>query len=598
MLKKIIIIFFLLSSFVYTIGQELDPIRQIKQLTINPPVTKFLIIGNKTFTGSKLKSLTKLGDRSLFSFPQFTEEELEKDIRRIKSFYQSNGFYFVSVEQMVSFGFRKTSAEIILHVNEGVRTRISDIKIVGVCNFKIFEIESNINSKPNTYFNPFQVYEDRNKIFMFYNNHGFIYVRVKHFLKFNDDKTEVEITFLVEERQIVYVNKIFIKGLNLTKEKIVKREIEIEEGDILLWHKLIETQKNINNLGIFTDVRFEPAMLDESKNRVDLILDLKEQKPRSFGFSVGYGSIDRERISVEWTHENLFGENQRFNISGTFKSWEDLYQANFINPSIFDTKNSMITSASYRRTIREHYKVGEISVSADLRRKLIRDLTGSAKYKLQKTDLFAIESEASEQLQIEKKVSYTPSFIYTLIYDTRDSLFYTHKGILQTISYQYAGGFLGGDNSFKRYMYNSSLFFDVWRDFILGYRVQTGFIREFGKTEFVPIEEKFHTGGINSIRGYGEKEVGSEDGGDVLFVSNLEFRFPIYQKIAGVIFYDGGQIYNKWSEIKSTTLRYSRGIGLRYHTIIVPFRIDYGEKIDRRPGEERGQFYVSIGQAF
>ncbi|MBI4652247.1 BamA/TamA family outer membrane protein, partial [Candidatus Desantisbacteria bacterium] len=91
---------------------------------------------------------------------------------------------------------------------------------------------------------------------------------------------------------------------------------------------------------------------------------------------------------------------------------------------------------------------------------------------------------------------------------------------------------------------------------------------------------------------------GPKDGGNVLVVSNVELRFPIYKKFYGVLFYDGGQAYDKWAEVNSTTFRYSRGIGLRYHTIVVPFRIDYGEKVKRLPGESPGQFYISIGQAF
>ncbi|MBI5207292.1 MAG: outer membrane protein assembly factor BamA, partial [Candidatus Firestonebacteria bacterium] len=541
-------ILFCISLNIYNIlGNELIP--------INPPVTAFTFFGNKTFKSSKLSSITELGKTSIFKIPQFTDEEMAKDLSRIKSFYNANGFLFVSVEPIVKFGPGKTWAEIMLHIKEGVRTKISNIKIEGINNFKLFEIESQIETKTNTYFNHYQIQEDKKKILMFYNNHGYIYAMVNHLLKFNEDNTHVELTFLIEERQVVYIDKINISGLNLTKEKIVTREIEIEEGDILLWQKLVDTQKNINNLGIFSDVRFEPAELDETKNRINLILHLKEQPPRYFAFGLGYGSIDKQRILLEWSHENLFGENQRIHINATFKSWEDLYNISFINPHILDTKNSLITSSSYRRTIRQDYKVGEISASSDIRRKLTKYIIGSAKYKLQRTDLFAILETAPEEIKLDKKVSLTQSFIYTLIRDTRDSMFYPTKGMLHTVSYQYAGGILSGDNTFKRYIYNGSLFFNLWDQIVLGYGIQTGFIKEFGRSKFVPVEEKFHASGVNTVRGYGENEIGPREGENAVLISNLELRFPIYKKLFGVIFYDGGDFADKLDEIKNKTMR-------------------------------------------
>ncbi|MBI4651314.1 BamA/TamA family outer membrane protein, partial [Candidatus Desantisbacteria bacterium] len=509
---RISLIFLIISAFLFSglvkqlMGEELLP---LKLPVIQPPVTSFTLLGNKTFKSKKLRSLTKLGNPTLFNIPQFSEQELEKDLRRIKSFYQANGFFFVELEHIVKFGQNKAWAEILLNINEGVRTKISDIKFNGNFYFKTFEIEALIETKKDEFLNPFQIIEDKKKILMFYNNKGHIYAEVKHSLQFSEDNKNAELIFSIDERQIVYVDKIIISGLKLTKEKIVKREIEIEEGDILSWQKLYNTQKNINNIGIFTDVRFEPENLDETKDRINLKLTLKEQLPRYFGFGVGYGTIDRERILLEWSHENLFGENQTVSINGTFKSWEDLYQISFVNPRIFDTYFSMITTSTYRRTIRKDYKVGELAVSVDFRRKIIESIIGSAKYKLQNTDLFAIKDTASDEIKIDQKgISHTQSFIYTLMRESRDSIFYPHNGMLHTLSYQYAGGILSGDNSFKRYIYNGSIFVDIWKELVLGYRIQTGFIKEFGASKYVPVEEKFHSGGINSIRGYSEDSVG------------------------------------------------------------------------------------------
>jgi len=243
---------------------------------INPPVTSFEIKGNASFSDDELRDLTDLGKTTLFNIPQFSEDALTKDVSRIRSFYNSKGFLFVDVKSDVEYGPRKAWARVSINVTEGIRAKISNIKIIGIHNFKMFEIEAQIKSVPDTFLNPYQINDDKRAISKFYNNHGYIFNKVDIRYDFNEDKTEAEVSYVIEERQLVYVNKIEITGLGVTKAKIVKRELEILEGDILLWQKLVDTERNLNSLGIFTDVNFGLKEKDESKNRADLKLQLKE----------------------------------------------------------------------------------------------------------------------------------------------------------------------------------------------------------------------------------------------------------------------------------------------------------------------------------
>ena len=78
----------------------------------------------------------------------------------------------------------------------------------------------------------------------------------------------------------------------------------------------------------------------------------------------------------------------------------------------------------------------------------------------------------------------------------------------------------------------------------------------------------------------------------------FELRFPIHSVIGGVLFYDGGNVYRTLDDYDILELRHVAGAGLRLQTPIGPFRVEYGAILNRKPGEDRGQFFFSIGQAF
>ncbi len=121
--------------------------------------------------------------------------------------------------------------------------------------------------------------------------------------------------------------------------------------------------------------------------------------------------------------------------------------------------------------------------------------------------------------------------------------------------------------------------------------------------DMVPVSERFFSGGSNSLRGFAQNSVGPigldlvPTGGNAMIVFNNELRAPLFSVIDGVVFADIGNVYRLISDI-SLDLRQSVGAGLRVRTRWFLLRGDYGVVLDPRPGERRGRFYFSIGQAF
>jgi len=120
----------------------------------------------------------------------------------------------------------------------------------------------------------------------------------------------------------------------------------------------------------------------------------------------------------------------------------------------------------------------------------------------------------------------------------------------------------------------------------------------------VPLSERFFAGGGYTIRGFAQNSVGPVGpggeplGGQAMLVINNEIRFPVFSIFDGAGFVDVGNVYPGVSDFSLTNVRSAAGVGLRVRTPWLLLRLDYGVKLDRRPGESLGRLFFAIGQAF
>ena len=139
-------------------------------------------------------------------------------------------------------------------------------------------------------------------------------------------------------------------------------------------------------------------------------------------------------------------------------------------------------------------------------------------------------------------------------------------------------------------------------------RVPALFIRSqtsgSGEATAIPIDERFFNGGADTVRSFGERELGPHDnhghpvGGEFFTVFNVEYTFPIFGELQGAVFTDAGNLLPTSEDIGLNDMRYAVGAGLRYKLPVGPIRLDYGVNPDPRPFEDFGAFHFSFGFAF
>ncbi|MCK4262149.1 outer membrane protein assembly factor, partial [bacterium] len=220
-------------------------------------------------------------------------------------------------------------------------------------------------------------------------------------------------------------------------------------------------------------------------------------------------------------------------------------------------------------------------------------IRGSVAYKYEDVEISDVDKSASSRIKREEGDFSTSSLKLGLNKDTRDSTLDPTCGYENSISLERAGGILGGDRDFTKYVGQASGYFrtfERWEKLILNLRLKGGLVEEYGDTEYVPIYERFYLGGANTIRGYSYRDVGPKDekgepiGGETFLLFNAEYTYPLVRNIKGAVFFDSGGVWEDTGHINSSDIKSGVGIGVRMLLPIGPIRLDYGYGIDRHAG--------------
>jgi outer membrane protein insertion porin family len=595
-----------------------------------PYVSRILIEGNHVFSDAKIKKVMKTKERSIvrpFRKSSFRKDFLQADIESIIGLYKRHGYLKARVDsQSVERSKKGEAVSIFLGISEGSRTIVADVRIQGASAIPEQSLEKGLRLKKGVPFDPTSVENDKLSILEKYADIGYIYATVSDNTVFDGDLARVY--YIVREEIQARTGSISVKGNKATSERLVTREVTLKKDAILRRPELIKTEQRIYDSGLYSDVQISTVNADTVLPVVDLMIVVRERKLAWAGGGIGYGSSDQLRVFGEWGHRNLFGRGQRLFTSASFAFGRRLFEqgkavldasrfdVGIVEPWLFGTR-----TAGQFDIYREYKR--EISFSQEFNGFTFttkRDVSSFTK---------ALLSYDNRWVHTTDPTAISQEYVMRSLYlsgvrDSRDDIFDPGRGSCEEASWKVSGGVLGGNYNFQKVSYSTSWYIPM-AGVMLATRVKAGFAEPFGARkgatplEGIPFEERFRTGGSTSIRGYVEDdELGPRDtegrvtGGRVLLLTNIEARFPLFWRLSGAIFLDGGNVWRNPSDIRLTNFdpgrttaedsdyRYSFGGGIRFKTPVGPIRIDYGRKLrlSAYDGNDKGQFHFSLGQAF
>lgn len=612
-------------------------------------IEKIRFEGNKGLSRRKLKGIIATSERGWFSFitgsGNLDREALQADAERLTAFYYENGYIDVRVDEpkieRVGDGL-----EVTFKIEEGEVYRFGAVSVSGEILDGLGTDDFKLDSRAGDVFRPSKLRQDMNLVTEKYGDRGYAFVNVTPDTRINAGEKTVDVAFRVVRGPEVYIDRIEVTGNTKTRDKVVRREMELQEQQRFSGSKLRRSQDRIQRLGFFQDVNITTRKADRD-DRLDVLVDLREGNTGTFSAGAGISSANAFLFNVSLSEINLFGRGQRLLLQADIGTIRRNLTLSLTEPYLFDTQitagvdvfNWRLEFDEFTRGgtgggVRFLYPFEALGIErlplGPYSLPLIDTRIG-LEYRIEQAEISGVGSSASSVIRSEQGTRLSSAMIPRLFRDTRNHPFDPTRGSMQDLSVEVAG--LGGDSQFIKVESRARWFVPVWTSDIFGEFTYSagwnfGYGFGYGGERELPLFERYFPGGINTVRGFrirsmgprvpvfdqflddgtpcpgGEKECGriiNRDpigGSSQLIVSN-EIIFPLVRALGlkAVVFFDAGNAFSAAQGIDINEMRMSTGAGIRWLSPIGPLRIEVGIPLNDRVGDDKEVVQFSFGGA-
>jgi len=583
--------------------------------------------GNHAFTDKKLRKTMETSQEWMFSWltgaGTYKEEVLKNDAALITELYMNNGYVNVKVgEPKVELLLDRTGLKVNIGITEGEQYRIGKLGFKGDLLESSDALMKKLTVKSGELFNRSALRTDVFALTDLYADKGYAFANASPQTRLNPESHTLDITFDMEKGELVHIDRINIAGNMKTRDKVVRRELRLDEGELYSSTALKRSKQNLMNTGFFEEANLVTAK-GRSADQLDLNVDVKEKPTGTFSVGAGYSSLDGVIGQGSIQQANFLGLGLKGTAAASFGSKSQTYNLGLTDPYFMDTKWTV--GADIYRTERQYLDYTRRATGGDIKAgyALSDSLSTFWLYKFEAKQIYD-ESQGllanihSGLILAPDPHSTTSAVSASLTSNTTDYRIDPSSGMIDSISLEFAG--LGGTNRYLRYITEHTLFLPVGWGTVASLRGTLGYIQRIGKD--IPIDEKFYLGGISSLRGYTGRTVcplqttphTSQDflgigtdstntvylGGDTEAVVNLEYTFPLLKEagLKGVAFFDTGNAADGFGNTFHFLSSY--GAGIRWFSPIGPLRLEYGIPLNPRAGIDKssGRIEFSIGSIF
>jgi outer membrane protein insertion porin family len=548
----------------------------------------------------------------------FSEEAFENDLHAVQAVYLEKGYVEAKVRRAsVQLSPDRRYLFVTIPVVEGPQYDLGEISFAGELLGKEDELHKVVRSRTGERFVRSRVAADIEAIQDLYRDMGYAYVNVEPRTMPHPDQRRVDLQLGVQPGEQVRIGRIEIAGNLRTRDKVIRREIRLYEGQLYNGTGFRDSKRRITALGFFETV--EIAEKKRTPQTMDILVTVKERPTGSFQLSAGFSSYENFILNGQISQNNFFGWGQTLSLQLQWSAIRQQGQITFVEPYFLDTRwtfsfdlyanevaYSYFTRQSVGGTMTWGYELVGLSHWWPLARKL-EDVRLFATYK---NEVVHVATENSVQIARASGSGTTSALQFMLQADKRDNRITPTNGWYGALSFETAPPFLapkslfGSEvNLFNRYTVDLRGYHPVYGPIIGRARLSLGWLQSL-TNQGVPISELYFLGGVNTVRGYRFGTIAPQDlmactsnpyttlcrlysDGYQQAIVNLEAEFPLVEKagVRGVVFFDAGNAFRAGSFHDSNvpwSLYKSVGIGFRWSSPLGPLRFEWGFQLDRR----------------
>ena len=572
------------------------------------------------------------------------ENEVKRDVIRIRRFYQRRGFDDVIVNYRIDEQNKEWQKAIVFEIIENTPIRIRDVNLKinastqdSVRIYNDADFKKAIGKLPyreGKRYETIKKTETEGKLVGILRNLGYPYASSEVQPKIDSTAKKADVMLISTPGPRAHFDSVIVEGEDNLASKYIKRETGINEGELFSEKKLREAQREVFNHHL---LRFALINIPEQPkdSTINIKIRVKEKPLRSVQLRFGIGNLTRIdngwadfyklfRGQASWTHRSLRDRGERFTVSANASAIEQRLSTNYLFPYVYNTKTSVILSPFVEHKLEPSYEIVRGGMTNSFIYHYSSNLTGTFSYEFSLNNEITRNTQESlpDSIQSYNVSSFTLNSFYGRSFKRGK------RGWSFQPFWELSGLFGESTYSFQKAGMDVRKFTSLTDNIIFAKRINFAGIY-YAKQDSLPSDIRIYKGGTNSVRGWNRQELGPKRpiideqgefeqfvpiGGRASFSFNAEFRFQLNQLIKGfgvATFLDGGQVWRNFGDIGTTSLQYGVGGGLRYQSPIGPIRVDIAYKInpsDRDLQIYQGQdfgsawdrwgIHFSIGQAF
>ncbi len=602
-------------------------------------------VGNQYFSDDLLHSRLRLVPAALASRGRFSRRLMEDDATSIRELYIANGYSEARVRSELVDDYKGKKGDLLVrfHIEEGLQTRVAELKLEENKTISSDDLLAVIGSTPGQPYSEFGVSGDRDNILALYYNEGFPEARFAATVEDAPSGVEkmepsgaplagspttpavqahrVRLTYHIVEGRQLNVARVLVGGYEHTRADVVERQVQVKAGEPLREGEVVETQRRLYNLGVFSRVSIapqNPAGSDTAKTVAVLVEEAKR-------YTLGYGfGVEVQRLGgagdpvngvlrasprglLEISKANLTGRADTLSFKVRASTFQGRALLSYVAPNTLGRPALSLQLTGFADKTRDilTFTSTRYEGTAQLAQRvsLVTSLLYRYSFRKVLVDAGSLRISA-DQVPLFSQPTRVSLFGATWFRERRDNPADATRGDFNNVDVSLAGKPIGSSASFLRVVVQNSTFHPFKRRFVFARSVRFGVQTPLGDTlpREIPLPERFFAGGGSSLRGFGLNQAGPRDsvtgfpvGGQAMLIFNQELRFPmrlpfVGSRLGGTLFYDAGNIFSRLGRV---TLRavppspadlnyfsHTVGFGIRYATPIGPVRIDLAYQLN------------------